>query len=232
MKGGPLTWALAAVSVLACGSLEPRSAAAQMLKCESHALAVDDEASLRARARAVLPSRARIESVGACRNPNNAIGWILTRKTITSEGVSQWWELLCRRDVHVWKCDAPEFKQFVKLALVVDGQSREIELNFDRDSQLERSRSLAAKALDIYVDLAIRLPGCEVKKPSVSDFFDVHRGNRLPTGNAAIHVSVAHAGDGDSVTLDDVYVAIGFPLGPDEAARTTAVCWNDEIVVT
>ena len=146
--------------------------------------------------------------------------------------LATWWEFTCQRKTLTWGCDPPEFKQFIKLWLVVDGQSREIELNFDRDTRLERGRLLAAKALAIYADPAVRLPGCEVEKPAVSDFYDVHGGNRLPTGNAVIQVSVSHAADRDSATLDDVYVAIGFPVGPDDTTRTTAVCWNEEIVVT
>jgi hypothetical protein len=232
MPGTRVAWTLAVVGLLTLGALLSRSAAAQMLKCESHALAIDDEASLRAKARAVLPSQARIESVDACRNPNRALGWILTRKAITSEGISQWWELSCQRETMIWGCDTPAFKQLIKLTLAIDGQQREVELSFGRDIQLERGRSLAAKALAIYVDPAVRLPGCEVEKPAVSDFYDAHRGNRLPTGKESIHISVVHTADRDEVTLDDVYVAIGFPAGPDEATRSTAVCWNEEVVVT
>jgi hypothetical protein len=233
-RDGPVIVGCVPIAVTAMVLLfaAPETAVPAQLKCESRSLRQDDEALARAAALAVLPKGVRLQSVGSCRNPDRALAFIETRRTEAAGGVRQWWELICRRDARYWKCDPPEFKQLIQLALVVDGLLREVELSFDKDTQLERGRSLAAKALAIYVDPAVRLPGCEAKKPTVSDLYDVHRGNRLPTGKESIHISVVHTTDRDEVTLDDVYVAIGFAVGPDEATRSTAVCWNDVIVVT
>jgi hypothetical protein len=232
LLGARVTGALVGVGLLTLGALVPRSAAAQMLKCESHALSVDDEASLRAKARAVLPSGTRIEAVDACRNPNSAIGWILTRKTITPESVSQWWEFSCRREAVVWGCDAPEFKQFVGLTLLVGDRSRHVELSFGEGITLESTRTLASRALDLYSDPASTVPACGAKERKETDRLGARSSrSSLPEEEKPIHLTVAHTVESESATLDDVGVDIEFPLKPSDGASEGA-CWYEVIIVT
>jgi hypothetical protein len=115
MRCTRVTLGVVALGMLACGSLLPRPAPAQMLKCESHALAMDDEASLRAKTRAVLPETARSDTMDVCRNPNTARAVVLTRKTSTSEDVVRWRNIFCLRQTVLWNCEAPTFNQLFNM---------------------------------------------------------------------------------------------------------------------
>jgi hypothetical protein len=232
-RGVVLARGLAISSVLAGWAMTPQSASAAQLKCESHTLADDDEASLRAKARTLLPKTARLDSVQSCRNPANALAWVSTRKTTTPEAVAQWWELTCQRQAVVWECSAPEFKQFVELTLLVGGQSRHIELSFDKESTLQSARLLASQALDMYSDPASPVASCGVKEPKDEDRLGVKKNHgSLPTGTNPIQVSVTHNDEGNSAWLDDVGVAIEFRVKPGDGASPGAACWNEIVIVT
>jgi len=139
--------------------------------------------------------------------------------------------MTCRRDAKDWECDAPGFKQFIATSLEVGGKSRPVELSFDKESSLEHARALAASAIEIYADPASRLPECGRKEPKESDQlgkWDHH--DPLPTGDNAIHVSVSKDAR-DSVTLDDVSVAIEFRSNSEDASPEAA-CWGIEVIVT
>jgi hypothetical protein len=209
----------------------PRMATAGMLKCEAHSLSMEDEASVRAKARAILPKRARIETVGACRNPNSARAWISTRKTTSAEGVQQWWEFACQRETVVWGCDAPEFKQSIELTLDVEDHARQIELSFDQGTALELARSLVKRALMIYADPAARLPSCSSEASGAPAREELNLRNPFAAGWKSTEVSVSRDAAGHSVWLHDVSVEIGFPGSAGEAG-VQGLCWDEVIVVT
>jgi len=220
-------------SILAGWAMTPQSASAGQLKCESHTLANDDEASLRATARALLPKTARLDGVQSCRNPANALAWVSTRKTTTPEAVAHWWELTCQRQAVVWECNAPEFKQFVELTLLVGGQPRHIEMSFDKETTLQSARLLASQALDMYSDPASPVASCGVKEPKDEDRLGVKKNHgSLPTGTNPIQVSVTHSDEGDSAWLDDVGVAIEFGVKPGDRGSSGSACWNEIVIVT
>src|SRR5271168_2289451 len=83
IKGCFIWGSFIAVTVLGVAGA-PRPASAGTLKCVSPWLAADDELLLRAGAVKVLPKSAQLTVTGACRNPGSALGFIETRKSITS----------------------------------------------------------------------------------------------------------------------------------------------------
>jgi hypothetical protein len=224
--------ALAAVCFLACGLVVPRSAAAQMFRCESRALSMDDEASLRAKARGLLPIRTRIETVGACRNPNSARAWISTRKTNTSEGVAQWWELSCQREATLWECGPPAFKQIFDMRVRVGEQERDVALAFDRETPLGEAQSRASKALALYFDPVANPPECPASTAADSEWAKLRERNRLPKGDEPIRVTVTLDQGEHSVMLDDIDIEIRWPIGGEVSATDSGACWKMWIVVT
>jgi hypothetical protein len=206
----------------------PGRAIAGTFKCESRSLSPDDEGSLRAKARAVLPKPARIEVLAPCRNPNSAHAWISTRRTTTSEGVQQWWEFSCQRETLIWGCDPPEFKQFYEMQLRVDDQLRDIELNFDKNTPLSEAQSQASKALALYVDPSVRLAECDSGSLKDSEWIKTRERNPLPRNDKSIKVTVSLDAGAHSVMLDDIDVEIRFPVeGIDRGA-----CWAEWVIVT
>ena len=205
---------------------------AQMFKCENDWLQEYDEMELRAAALKVLPKSVHLGAIRACRNPNWARGFIETPKNITVEGVQQWYEFSCQRDAQFWRCEPPEFKQFIATTVAAGGSTLALELSFDKGTSLERARRLASRAIGIYAEPASRLPACTVKEPKESDFLGAkYNHTPLPTGNNVVHVSVSGDANAESVSLDDVDVDIEFPLNRN-AASSEGICWYVVIIVT
>jgi hypothetical protein len=113
-----------------------------------------------------------------------------------------------------------------------DDQSHEVELSFDKRTPLQRAEILAARALNIYADPDSRLPGCEIAGFKDRALVDVHRGDALPAGSRAVHLTLSSDGVIESIFLDDVQVVIEFPADRDGAAKPQASCWNDAVVVS
>jgi hypothetical protein len=216
-------WAVSAVAICLGCVVARGSVSAAELTCASRTLSGADEQRLRAAARTVLPKPAELSVLTPCKNPTWALGSIATRKVTTAEGVEQWWEFICRRETLPWTCDKPEFKQFIELSLELEGRSRKIELSFDAQTTLGGARVLAARALAIYADPNLRLPGCERGGHKDPGLLDLRRGHQLPSGTDAIHIGVSRAERADIVWLEDVSVDIEFN---DETP-----CWNDMIIV-
>ena len=210
----------------------PRDAAAQMLKCESHSLGMDDEASLRAKARALLSKSTRIETVDSCRNPTRARAWMTTRHTKTAEGVAQWWELSCQREAVIWGCDPPAFKQLFEMLALVGDRQRDIALTFDRETPLSEAQSRASKALALYVDPVANPPECPASTAVDSEWAKLREKNPLPRGNEAIHVTVTLDQGVHSVMLNDIDIEIRWPLGGADSASGSEACWQVWVVVT
>jgi hypothetical protein len=210
----------------------PDATIAGAIQCESHSLNRDDQSRVEAVARTVLPRSARLSISAACRNPRDARAAVATLKSITSDGVDQWWQVLCRREEFEWQCDPAEFKQLIKLSLSIGDQSHEVELSFDKRTPLQRAEILAARALNIYADPDSRLPGCEIAGFKDRALVDVHRGDALPAGSRAVHLTLSSDGVIESIFLDDVQVVIEFPADRDGAAKPQASCWNDAVVVS
>lgn len=204
---------------------------AQMLKCENDWLDEYDEMALRAAALKVLPKSVHINVTGACRNPDWARGYIESSKSVTAEGVQQWWQFVCRREARMWKCEPPAFKQLFALSVSVAGVSHPVELSFDKESSLERIRVLASRAIEAYLDPTSLLPSCGVSDPKESYRLRAQSSlGPLPSGENAIHVSVSSDAK-DSVDLDDVGVRIDFRSSTD-GAGFEAVCFWQLVVVT
>jgi hypothetical protein len=228
---GCCVWGLTVAATVFAVTAAPGPSYAGQLKCVTPWLAADDELLLRAAALKVLPKSAHLTVTGACRNPDWAIGFIETQKSVTAEGVQQWWELICRRKAYTWECDPPEFKQSINLSLVAGGATRQITLSFDRQLNLDRARRLAARAIDIYADPASRFPGCKITDHEESEIVDVHRSQSLTSGKDPIQIAVDRDQGMDTVWLNDVFVAIEFPSYENDAAELEAACWNDVVVV-
>jgi hypothetical protein len=213
------------------GITVPGVARAQMLKCASHSLNHNDANHLKVAARAALPTSADVLIERACVNPGRALGFVETQKIVTTEGVQQWWTMICRRDSQEWSCDPPDFKQFFAMSVSVGRMSRSVELIFDKESSLERVRVLASRAIEVYLDPTSQLPSCGVS--SLEEGYLLRAQSRLsplPSGEKTIHVSVTSDAK-DSVALDDVNVRIDFRPNAD-AAHSEAVCWWQVVVVT
>ena len=228
----PIAVCVAAGVLFAMAVIEPRDAAAQMLKCESRSLGMDDEASLRAKARGMLPKSTRIERVGSCRNPNSARAWISTRHTKTAEGVPQWWELSCQRAMALWGCDPPAFKQLFDMHALVGDRQREIALTFDRETPLSEAQSRASKALALYFNPVANPPECPASTAVDSEWAKLRESNPLPRGNEPIHVTVALGEGAHSAMLNDVDIEIRWPVGGADTATEAQACWQVWIVVT
>jgi len=223
---------VATVVLFAVAVVVPRAGVAQMLRCESRTLGMDDEASLRARARGMLPRRTRIETVGACRNPNSARGWLTTRKTKTSEGVDQWWGMSCQREATLWGCDAPHFNQLFDMHVLVGDRERDVALAFDRDTSLKEAQSRASKALGLYFDPATNPPECPASTAVDSEWAKMRERNALPKGNEPIRVTVTLDQGEHSVMLDDVDIEIRWPISGMDSATEAQACWQVWVVVT
>jgi hypothetical protein len=114
-------------------------ASAALLKCAGHSLNREDASKAEAVARPALPRSVRSFVSGACWNPTTSYAWIETRKSETSDGVKQWWEVLCPREGQVaWHCDPAEFKQLITLPVSAGDGSRVMELSFDKDIPLAK----------------------------------------------------------------------------------------------
>jgi hypothetical protein len=127
-----------------------------------------------------------------------------------------------------WKCDPAEFKQLMATSVIVGGVSVPIELSFDKQSSLKRSRVIATRAIEVYANPASPLPSCGDKDPKESDRLGAHNHTLLPTGGKLVDVSVSKDA---SVTMDDVDVDIEFPRNPDDAG-SEALCWWQVVIVT
>jgi hypothetical protein len=223
---------VAAGVLFAMAVIAPRDAAAQMLKCESRSLGTDDEASLRAKARGMLPKSTRIETVDSCRNPNSTRAWISTRNTRTPEGVQQWWEMSCQRQTALWGCDPPAFKQRFDMHAPLGDRQREIALTFDRETPLSEAQSRASKALAVYFDPVANPPECPASTAVDSEWAKLRETNPLPRGNEPIHVTVTLNEGAHSVMLNDIDIEIRWPLGGADSATEAEACWQVWIVVT
>jgi hypothetical protein len=203
-----------------------------MLKCESRSLGMDDEASLRVKARAMLPKATRIETVGSCRNPNSARAWISTRPTKTAEGVAQWWELSCQREAVIWGCDPAAFKQLFDMQALVGDRQRDVALTFDRETPLSEAQSRASKALALYFDPVANPPECPASTAVDFECAKLRESNPVPRGNEPIHVTVTLDQGVLSVMLNDVDIEIRWPVGGADTATEAQACWQVWIVVT
>jgi hypothetical protein len=210
----------------------PEVTIAGAIQCESHSLSRDDQSRVQAVARAAISGSTRLFISAACRNPRDARAAVETPRSIASDGVEQWRQVLCRREELDWQCDPAEFKQLIKLSLAIGDRSREVELSFDKGTKLQRAQVLAARALNIYADPASRLPGCEIGAPKDRELVDVHHGNELPPRSQPIHVTLSRDGVIESIFLDDVYVVVEFPADADDATKPQAFCWNDVVVAS
>jgi len=219
-----------ALSVL-LGVAVPGVGHAGMRKCEDHFLDADDEMRLRAAALRVLPRSAHLDEVGACRNPRNAYAWISTKRGTSIEGVQQWYEFPCLRKAQPWQCDAPEFKQLITVSLRAGDVTRQITLSFGQQTSLERAKLLTVRALTIYADPTSRLPSCLSDDSNDEHWLTLHWQYRHPVESDPVHVSVSRNEKIDTVSLDDVSVNIGFPVGPDETAAPSGPCWNEFVIV-
>jgi hypothetical protein len=232
MKGHGVADPVRAIALLWAMLLVPGMAGAAELKCGSDSLKREDQSRVTAVARAALPSSARPFFTRMCWNPRNAYAWMETSRSISAQGVEQWWEISCQREEVEWQCDPAKLKQLINVTLAIDNQLHELEVNLDKNTTLERARVFAARALDTYTDPGSRLPGCEIAAPKDRSLMDVHRGGLLPSGGKPIHVSLSRDGLIETVFLDDVSVAIEFPADTDDAAAPKASCWNDIVVVS
>lgn len=217
--------------VILFGVAAPGVGHAEMRKCEDHFLDADDEMRLRAAALKVLPKAAHLDEVGACRNPRNAYAWISTKRGTSIEGVQQWYEFPCSRRAQPWQCDAPEFKQLITLSLRAGDVTRQITLSFGQETSLERAKLLAVRALTIYADPTARLPSCLSDDSKDERWLTLHWQYRHPVESDPVHVSVSWNEKIDTVSLEDVSVNIGFPIGPDETAAPSGPCWNEFVIV-
>jgi len=222
---------VAAALAFLLGVAVPGVGHAGMRKCEDHFLDADDDMRLRAAALKVLPKSAHLDEVGACRNPRNAYAWISTKKGTSIEGVQQWYEFPCSRQAQPWQCDAPEFKQLITLSLRAGDVTRQITLSFGQQTSLERAKLLAVRALIIYADPTSRLPSCLSDDSKDEHWLTLHWQYRHPVESDPVHVSVSRNEKIDTVSLDDVSVNIGFPVGPDETAAPSDPCWNEFVIV-
>jgi hypothetical protein len=178
-----------------------------------------------------LPKSARIEVLAPCRNPESAHALISTRKTVSKEGVRQWWEFTCRRDRRIWKCDAPELKQLFNMQSLVDGSAHEVELSFDKTITLDRAVNLAHAALKIYENPDAELPFCNSRAAQKSDWKQFRPHLSMPAGTISIQISVDDGKTTQTVWLNDIAVAIDFGLGPMEGVELAPSCWGVEVVV-
>lgn len=223
---------IVALIVLIALTGAPKAAIAAAIQCESRSLSRDDQSRVETVARAALPRSVPLVISVACWNPREARAAVQTRTTITSDGVEQWSQVLCRREDFDWECDPAEFRQLIKRSLAIGGQSHDVELTFDKDTSLARALVLAARALTLYADPNSRLPGCEISAPKDRQLVDVHRAYELPPVGQPIHVTLSRDGVIESVFLDDVSVVLEFRADADGAAKTQATCWNDAVVVS
>jgi hypothetical protein len=228
-------WTLAALLAPAAllGELAaPRSAAAEVLKCESRVLLHADEQSLITAAKALLPRDVEPFVTHPCRNSGSARAGIVTAHFKTHGGVMQWWELACQRGSAAWTCDSLQPRQFINSRLPVGGRLRRVALTFDKDTALDRAQQLSTQALTIYADPASRLPWCAREEPLDSDWRVLRQGHPLPAGNQILLVNVALVGDTAIVALADIQVEIQFPVGRKESAGGAAKCWNVWVVAS
>jgi hypothetical protein len=209
----------------------PRVGHAGMLKCEEHYLDDLDEMQLRVAALKVLPKGVHLDVIAPCRNPGSARGFIATKRVVTPEGVQQWYEFVCRRMAQPWICDAPEFKQGIKLSMTLGGAAREVELSFEKGFSLERARFLASRAIGLYLDTGSRLPECETSLSKESAPISLPRQNLLSLNGDPVRISVEHLAGREAVVLEEVEVIIEFGTTLDDPSGSPS-CWNDYIVVS
>jgi len=209
----------------------PGSAAGEVLKCEGRVLQHEDEQSLVAAAKAMLPRDIESFVTHPCRNPGSAHAGVVTAHFKTHGGVMQWWELACQRGSAAWTCGSLQSKQFIDTRLPVGGRLRRVALTFDGDTALDRAQQLSSQALTIYADPASRLPWCaSAEEPLASDWQVLRQRHPLPAGTKTLLVNVALDGGTASVTLADIQVEIQFPADRKESAGGAAKCWNVWVV--
>jgi hypothetical protein len=230
-------WTLAALLAPAAllGELAaPGAAAVEVLKCESRVLQHEDERSLIAAAKAMLPRDIESFVTHPCRNPGNAHAGVVTAHFKARGGVMQWWELACQRGSAAWTCGALQSKQFIDTRLLVGGRLRRVALTIDGDTALDRAEQWSSQALTIYADPASRLPWCaQEEEPLASDWQVLRQRHPLPAGNKTLLVDVSLDGGTGSVTLTDIQVEIQFPAErKDSAGGAAAKCWNVWVVAS
>jgi hypothetical protein len=222
-----------AILILVCAGaiVAPRSASAQMHKCEYRTLQNADEQRLAASAKALLPADVEPFVAHPCRNSDGATASIITAHVKADFGVLHWWEFACQRKPEDWQCDLPVLQQFIATPLLVGGKTRRVALTFDKDTTLRRAQQLSSRALTLFADPASQLPSCSSRVLD-SHWTSLRARHLLPAGKRPLHVRVSVTDGANSVSLEDVQIEIRFLPGTDEASGSAAQCWNEWVSVT
>jgi hypothetical protein len=222
--------ALLRAAVLAAVAVQPNPTVAAEVDCAGDSLTREDIARVEAIARPALPAPAHLAVTYACWNPGHSRAEVTTLKLRTPEGAQQWWAVACQQNESTWRCDPPEFKQFIAVDLGVGDQSHAVELSFGRGIPVARARSLASRALSIYVDPESRVRDCGSIEASGAEPAAPTRHDKRASPAEPFHVNVIRDGLVDSVWLDDVDVKISFDAMPSPAGEQSP-CWQNVVMV-
>lgn len=219
-----------AAAVFAGSAILPIPTVAAVLRCASHSLTREEIARVEAVARADLPASGRLDVTFAYWNPGVAAAQLATRKSRTREGAQQWWAVSCQRNESTWTCDPAEFKQFMSVELPGGDQSHAVALSFGKGIPHARARSLASRALSIYLNPASRLPDCGTGVESGTRPVAPYRTDTRASAAEPFHVTVSRDGLTDSVALEDVEVNISFDATSNPVGEQSP-CWESVVVV-
>jgi hypothetical protein len=210
---------------------------AQMLICKSHSTDSHDHEHLRAAILKVLPADVPLTGglPEVCRNRGSAHAWLTTSPRLTSDGVTEWWDVNCSRGSQQWACDPPAHRQLIWVYADVDGILRRLEVSFDDVTGLARARTLAVRAMHIIQDLAAEPPrecgSHGSAEDARRDWEKTGRRYRLKPEDTAIELSVESTDRGAFEVLTNGLFGLRFN-DPGDEPLSSEVCWGQWIVVT
>jgi hypothetical protein len=218
-------WLGAAIALaVLLGVAVPEVASAGECKCEYRFLDEVDEMRLRRAALKVLPKSVQLHEGGAMSESSLCACVCFDAK----DDCPGWCFALAA--VHMPTRFAG-ILQSIPNPLIVDGTSRDVDLNFHGEISLSHALRLADVSLNLYQNPKAKLASCG-SRSAESDWESSRPQSQMPADKTSIRISVKKERTTETVWLHDVGIAIVFAIRPNEEAEPVASCCGNEIIVT
>ena len=152
---------LTLLSLIALVVAAPQADAGTLI-CKSSYTDSKDREHLSAAMQRVFPFGVRAVGIpDICRNPGTARAWLSTWAHLRSDGITEWWMVVCARESRDWTCEPPVHRRLIWVYAEVGGTLRRLEVSFDDATELAQAQRSAVHAVRIIQDpSSAPLPAC------------------------------------------------------------------------
>jgi hypothetical protein len=170
-----------------------------------------------------------------CRNRGSAVAWLTTSPRLSSNGVTEWWNVNCERGTRQWTCESPTHRQLIWVYAEIDDILRRLEVSFDEMTGLARARALAVRSVQIAQNLTGEPPPyCGTRTSDEDNRRDWEKARseyRLQPKDTAVEISVESTEAGTFDVIRNGSFGLRFRNAGD-AALSGEVCWTRWVVTT